>query len=836
MRARRLVHRGHVMANGLLLVRDAERRALRLFTPGVRLARVQEGLLLHFPSPRTLRADCAWGHPLVELHGRLCTAPLQEDEVQGQPPGVLLVRRGEVLNLGSGVAVDAADWLDLGLRVCTVHSLGHPPPPPQAAPETAKQTRGVFADLMGEQPGVVDDLLSGLGRGAAATGAFSAAAMSWMQGMRGLIGNVEGSGAGEGWLDKVDGWLAQQMVDMGMGSLLSAAHSRFLNQLLADFERGSLEEALKRAIPLGGEGGLAARLAGLLMPSRGGLGFSGPGGGAASVIPVGEGLMERLKELYRRALKTLEEQGRIDEAAYVLAELLGEAAEAVALLERHERWARAAELAEVKELDPELAVRCWFLAGEVDRAILAARRRGGMDGALKRLQDRDPAPARRLRVVWAGSLAASGRYAAAVELLRELPGAERVVERWLQAAIEGGGQGGAKALALALERRPQAWEELYDTALPWLDGPSHRSLNELTDALVARSSEASVPLLRHATRRLIQRRAEHGASPVLDKRMTEAAQAGGGALALDLPKGPVKVSPLLATVRERLITLPDAGAGSVSAVRWLPRQRLLVARGEAGVELHSADGRLLRRWEQPAHDLAVHEEGTLAIGLAERGSLKRLCRLDLTSGAGSHWCEAAISGFRSSFIDPWIVAGDCEVMGIDVAHAEWRRTWRLGLKTPVQALSGSAQVEYVAEDTVWSHRLPDLGLDRRKELGLPRLVGKATPHLLAVEGGAVDVIVNGPEGWFHQHEQGRGVLLAEEPTQLLVAGPWVTIVSGSTVRLLLRHQDIVRLRVELPGGRPRAWLGLQELVVWDDLGRVLVLDLERGETLAELRI
>ena len=69
-----------------------------------------------------------------------------------------------------------------------------------------------------------------------------------------------------------------------------------------------------------------------------------------------------------------EAQGKIERAAWVYAELIGDAEEAVQVLERGGKLREAAEVAEKKELAPGLIVRLWFQAGEVERALAIARR------------------------------------------------------------------------------------------------------------------------------------------------------------------------------------------------------------------------------------------------------------------------------------------------------------------------------------------------------------------------------------------------------------------------------------------------------------------------------
>ncbi len=123
----------------------------------------------------------------------------------------------------------------------------------------------------------------------------------------------------------------------------------------------------------------------------------------------GTSLYERIRALYRATAERLEAEGRVEEAAFVHAELLGDLAGAVSLLERHGRLVRAAELAEAAKLLPELVIRQWIVAGDVDRAALHARRTKSFQVAVTKLEGSDAALALPLRREWARCAAACGR-------------------------------------------------------------------------------------------------------------------------------------------------------------------------------------------------------------------------------------------------------------------------------------------------------------------------------------------------------------------------------------------------------------------------------------------
>src|SRR6185369_2297548 len=155
------------------------------------------------------------------------------------------------------------------------------------------------------------------------------------------------------------------------------------------FERGDINEALKHAIPLGDLTSLtqAPALGGRCVSKR----ITILPGRARNVRGIGLGtdVMSYLYQLYRASFKRLEAQNRIEEAAFVLAELLRANEEAVAFLERHGRLRLAAELAEGRELPPGLVVRQWFIAGDIKRAVAIARRTRAFADAVARLETKD---------------------------------------------------------------------------------------------------------------------------------------------------------------------------------------------------------------------------------------------------------------------------------------------------------------------------------------------------------------------------------------------------------------------------------------------------------------
>ncbi|MFP2900718.1 bpX6 domain-containing protein [Corallococcus sp. 4LFB] len=218
---------------------------------------------------------------------------------------------------------------------------------------------------------------------------------------------------GPGALERLKAWMLQ---NTPLGQLVGQRKGDYLRRLFELFEEGNLDEALRHAIPLGKALDERARLA---------LGVPGPReelriqprgrSGAAQSFGGGPAVFEALRERYRETFRRLEREGRIDEAAFVLAELLDATEEAVSFLERHGRLQLAAELAEGRGLPVSLVVRQWFLAKDVARAVSIARRSGVFADAVLRLEKTHPAEAQALRLLWAESLAEAGDWARAVD-------------------------------------------------------------------------------------------------------------------------------------------------------------------------------------------------------------------------------------------------------------------------------------------------------------------------------------------------------------------------------------------------------------------------------------
>jgi hypothetical protein len=852
---------------------QARRRVLAGWTPGAGVYALAGGFLLRLPAPR--RMDCAGapGLPFTLEDGVLLSAPLSPSERERLAPtsgSAVLVRAGrvEVHALEPSRRVEVSAWLEVsGWTVVPVEGLGAPPPPVATLAPVAAPTRASFglgapapeAEVMrarmegrpvpqpARAPGLLDRL------------------RAWWRGRSGAAPASGGVGKapstspppppGPGLLSRLTGWLA---TSTPLGPLLGRRKAEYVRRLFDLFDEGNLREALRYAIPLG-KGGLSEQ-------ARVSLGLPGPRerlaiqprqGGASSIFGGGAAVYQALRERYREAFRKLEREGRIEEAAFVLAELLHEEEEAVSFLERHGRFRLAAELAEGRNLAPGLVVRQWVLARDVARAVDIARRTGAFADAVPRLERTHPAQARVLRLLWGEVLAQSGDYARAVDVVWPLEDARRLTREWLKRGVEAGGVGGARLLARAVLAFPESFDTTRARVLALLDSedvegvPARQAFTEALAREVEQRKtgvEAALALLRPAVRALLRDRAA-GHLPMKPRELENLVRlTGDPVLRADLPPLPsLPERTGFPAEGEPVLQLFDAGEGGPWPIHDavpLSGGRLLLALGESGARLVTRDGRCVAHFDVPAFSLvlSLHEDRVLA--LAPRGTLKRVSRLDLVRRRAETWCDTRVDAFAPLYDgNLWFIAVEDTVLAVDALAAEPRALWRVPqVGGQVLAVAvGPSELSFAtfgveAEIERWTYSLP--GPTLRSRQALPRGKVDEVRHLsLRMDG---ELVVLAPDGvrWVGPSRMGRPAPLPALPEAalkgLVLGGPWLAAMeraqTGEWVRLLERTPGAVRARFFFGGALPVSVRFLHgELLLFDMSGRLARVDLTRGE-------
>ena len=454
-----------------------------------------------------------------------------------------------------------------------------------------------------------------------------------------------------------------------------------------------------------------------------------------------------------------------------------------------------------------------------------------------------------------------------------------LADHWLSLAIELGGTSGAVAVARKMARFPQSFTEALPAAETLLADESAEQVPvrlALIDALLNEENSAESQILaRMATRALVRDIQQHVHAIPLPRLRKIVDYSGDAALRADVPA----LSKLQVIQRSDQefqtteIAAHDTGTRSISDIAVLPDGRLLLALGEAGMLLLSRTGKALTFFNQPAHKLVASDDGSRVIGIAQRGSVCRLTRVDVPVRSAAYWCDATITAWNNRFDGSlWMVAHDRDVFLIDTLAKGFDAVWRIpdmdGTVRAVQRTS-DRKFLYVVTETpeelaLWTYESPRCVL-RSKQMftasqaplpqssGAPVLLGREA--VLITEEGIVfekarfltearPRMVEEERLAFYP-AQGRNVLdgdilsgnfSAAATSNARIAVP---VFKPDYVDVLVLNTDTGtdKCRVRLHGTKSVALrLVGKNLLCGDDLGRVLMLDLNTGAVLRDFRV
>ncbi|MFO0625832.1 MAG: bpX6 domain-containing protein [Polyangiales bacterium] len=919
----RLAHRGTVPVTGVLLARrddpaGAARRAMDAWCRGCEVLDLGAAWAVLWPTPRALRADALPGAPLVTLRradgvSLRSAIPLQPREIDallggGARAGDLVLAVGAVAAVHSAAGaprVDLAAFLDPGAvdLAAEVTSLGDPPAMPR-----------VRIELSGERPWCAK--VTGGARATALQAAATAQAAGeevvslpwWMRlvvwlrarcapGSRALPAPVDAPEEADAptggarvarpppgpppstWWARVVAQAAKSLWGARLEKYLGARQAKYLHEVMEMFEEGDLHEALRRAVPLGGNdpAGVEKPLSWSIPRPRDALDIRlAPVSTQTAASPPD--LHARLTSLYRDAVERLEAEGRAEEAAFVLAELLREPEAAVSLLERHGRLEAAAALADRARMSAEVRVRQWMRAGDRARAFALARRHRCYEAAATLLAGDAPELASWLRAEHARHLARTGDFVAAVKAGERVPEMRDEVLGWMDALIARGGPDAARALPSRLVADEGAFDAVRARVLALCAAPDARverwALARALDAALRAQRSAGLDALARPVIRALVRDAAQRGDPEEAAFVPQFAQRVADlALAADLPRWPTFTREPLEGLRAtpgsepraaHAIERGDVGLRAVEDLARLPDGRVLLAMGESGAELWSRGGRLLRRFDEPCARLVISDHGDRALALAPRGTFWRAAVLEPDTGAARPWGDLRVDAWTDDFDgDAWPVSMGGQVLELDAADAS-PSVFRVLAEAPAgegisaQALAMQRAPEALAAlgwmrdarrgdahatQHVWS---PATGAVRQGR-ALDVITDASTrPEVFAVDAGRHRVLrADRVEGarWrltvILQATRAHWPLDGEVFAVCARMG-WTCVlarVDDGVAATLYNPHDAPCLRVLLHRAT-RAVARLQGgwLLLADDLGRVRVMDLAFGGTALDLRV
>jgi hypothetical protein len=623
------------------------------------------------------------------------------------------------------------------------------------------------------------------------------------------------------WLDRLRSRMATALWNSRLGRALGRRHAEYLRRVLDMFDRGDLDDALRHAIPLRtGEG--ASRL-GIGVPRpRDNLSLTYGARRAGSTIPVADAAMGMMRQRYRAAAERLEQAGRIDEAAFVLAELLGDLRAAIALLERHGRFTVAARLAEGRDLEPGLIVRLWFLAGDRERALDTARRYHAWADAIARLERSGDERAPVLRMLWADHLASMGDFVTAVEAAWPVEASRGLVEAWIDRGLALEGTAAARLLVKKLVVAPHSFSTTAPAMLAVLGSPDGaRDRMAMIEELLRSPASPELQTIARPAVRALLRDASIGdiKADVIDRLVKFADDAS---LRADRPAIPARSQPPDRTMPVELTwSSHDGGALAVHDAALLPGDRLLLALGELGVRIIGRTGRTIAHIDQPATRLVVSDHGSRALALIPRGQVHRIARLDLATRRATYWCDAELDSGATTFDgDLWIAARGRDVFAVDTHAVRWRAVWGIAVDPATARCSVRRDGDWFVIEADDDGELEHWHYQRftlRARKSWPKATGRvAVP------------------AWMNE----RPFVAADDVLEIELSRN-ITVVSRRTdtgLALTAHMGDRPDSHLRLDGARTASMRLTGTLVtIADDRGRVIVFDIDRGVVRRDLR-
>lgn len=639
-------------------------------------------------------------------------------------------------------------------------------------------------------------------------------------------------------------WLARIAMTTQLSRLLGRAHARHLRRVLEFFDDGNLAEALRHAIPLGGDHGSLGQSFG--MPGRRGSLDLTKVQGPSTTIGLEEDLQNHLRALYRQAFEKLDREKRFDEAVFVLAELLNAKREALDYLEKHERFAQAAELALGWDMAPDVIVRLHCLAGDWRRAVAVARRDNAFSTAIIQLEKRWPDAAHRLREEWGNALIQQGDWVGAVNAVWPVVSLRAKATQWLRTAEAAGGRLGMRALVQRAVLLPDTVQRYSKEILALqTDRSQWRDRQELAEALMGIGRTPATQQLCALIAPAVLADHAQGFCRFDKTTLQKLVQSTGDALLqADMPdrNWPAVLTEPVAKRTEVLELIgPDAGAHAILDAVPLDDQCYLLALGESGACVVDATGRVRARFATPAQRVVLAHSKQVALLLARREALWRVSRLDLTQKTIVDLGMLAFDCWAHEFDGlHWTVAQGRQLRVHDTQESLRQIVWQVtDLPGNVRVLATSATMEQIVLDIPgrpperWSYRLPQRQLLARDDS--PLVEGNVS--LLNPAGGVLGITIEESDGLMGLRWQVQGrspqyhVQTAQpENLRLWVDGEWLVVCTSEdahhVVRWLLLSTGTEYVRTQWPAdAAPYVRSFADEWLLFDARGRVMSFNL-----------
>jgi hypothetical protein len=646
--------------------------------------------------------------------------------------------------------------------------------------------------------------------------------------------------------------LARLLMRTPASDFVSRRHERYLASLTRKFERRNWDDALRDAIKLGGGSGVGMNLR---LPKRRDSLSLFRSGGAGGSVPYGPNVQAHLCALYLQAADELERAARIQESAFVRAELLNDSGAAAGVLERHGEYALAAQLAESRRHSPGLVIRLWWRAGNRQRAIDVARARGAFAAAITRLTEVDAAAAAALRAEWVRWCRNANDHLGAVEAAWPEPSLRPTVLPDIHEGMAVGGAVRARLLAYLVSEDPTA--EAIADSLALLDSDDAVD-NPARSQFIATLAELAGPDRAHDRRLCTAALRSMLRAPSVEG-LLEAQSAQRVIRRLRVRADPV-VNADLPTISPRRPPAGDAvdlsfpvepGQMPVYDAVPLADGGMLLAHGDLGVRLVTSDGRVRARWDVPTHEFVMADHGGSVLLVTRSGDDRDLHHLDLGTRRVRRWATLRVKHVVPSFDGGVLVIVDDDGIALmDVLGEQPKIIWReldreseifeIG-RTPTDLTALVRSPSIVAGGApvlaLWNWQLPGMTLRLRRNVVIePRVRAWAVTsgELITIEDGDQPALVR--YKGYADPETVR--LLPENATITANGNAYATsfAMEDGRVGVALTFAGRTIVNGVLPAGSN---VGVRShgdrCTLWDQDGRVAVVDATHPALLAMVR-
>ncbi len=482
------------------------------------------------------------------------------------------------------------------------------------------------------------------------------------------------------------GWLARMAALSGLGAVLGKRQAKYLHTMMEMFEREDFKEALRHALPLSppGEDADAARPDFGVPRRRDNIDIRPHRGNASASLFLDEGVERYLRSLYQQAFERLDAQGRIDEAAFVLVDLLGQEGTALDYLEKHKRYQQAAKLALGWDMAPDVIVRLFCLAEAWSYAVTVARRDNAFANAVLLLEKNHPESSQTLREEWAAWLASKGELLDAITVLWPLENKRGQAQEWLRHLEEQGGELEGAALvkrALLLPDTLDRYEESLQRLCRQSDPAARNRLAQELLRVPTPDQKAVSGLARAVLRPVLRDHLRAGIALTKSDLRCLAKMANDPLLIADLPPkdwSDTRPRPFSAETEPRKLTAPAAGLPRDCAdVVLVGEHHYLMALGEAGVVMVDRHGQECAFFPVPATHFVISHNRQVALLLIRREETWRVSRLEVTARSITDLGNLTLQTFSPTFDGiAWTTVQGRRVQVLDTARG-LKPLWQL---------------------------------------------------------------------------------------------------------------------------------------------------------------